>query len=110
MVLPHSTFLSGHHLITFKFLIYDYSPVGKHFNTRCLTDDTVSKYKKVITSVLDSRPCLNRSEDSLANPNPSQIDYLGKSTACSLQITLDAFDNLKRRSIKQRKTAQWCFV
>ena len=107
MVMPHSAFLSDHH---FKILIYGYSPIDRHFNTRCLTDDTVSKYKKVITSVLESRPCFNRSVDSLANPNPLQINYLGKSIACSLQIVLDVFDNLKQRSVKQRRAAQWCFV
>ncbi len=81
MVFPHNPLLSDHYMITFEFSVCDFSPLGKHFYSRCLSEDTVTKLKEVIPPALDSVPLLNRSDDSLANLSYSQTNQIVDSAA-----------------------------
>ncbi len=76
MVFQHMPPLSDHYMITFEFPVCDFTPLGKHFYSRCLPEDTVNKFKELIHQHLDSVPCLNRSDGSLANLSYSQINQI----------------------------------
>lgn len=82
MVVSYNPFLkSDYYLITCDFLICNYMPEGKYSHTRCLSDDTVTKFKDIIPTALNLMSCLNKIDNSFANGNPFQIDHLVDSHA-----------------------------
>ena len=107
IIFPQNPILSDHFLITFEFLLLDYTPLDKNVLTRCLSDSVVDKFKEAIPSVLNSLPCLNTTEDSYVNFSPSQIDNLIDSAAGSLRQTLDSIAPLKKKIIKRKRLAPW---
>ncbi|XP_074501484.1 uncharacterized protein LOC141773537, partial [Sebastes fasciatus] len=107
IVFPQNSLLSDHYLITFEFLLLDYTPSDKSVYTRCLSDSVVAKFKEAIPSALNSIPCLNITEDSYVNFSPTQIDHLVDSATDSLRVTLDSVAPLKKKLVKQRKSAPW---
>ena len=107
IVFPHNPSLSDHYLITFEFLLLDYTPLGKHVLTRCLSDGVVTKFKQIIPSVLNSIPCLNTTEMTYSDFSPPQIDCVVDSAADSLRTTLNSIAPLKKKVIKQQRTAPW---
>ena len=107
IVFPQNPLLSDHYLITFEFLLQDYTPLDKNVFTRCLSDSAVAKFKEVIPSAFNSMLCLNTTEVSYVNFSPSQIDHLVDSAAGSLQMTLDSIAPLKKKIIKQQRLAPW---
>lgn len=58
MVFKHNPFSLDHYLITFEFIVCDYKPVGKYSQTGCLLNETVTKFKEMISTALNSTPCL----------------------------------------------------
>ena len=98
IVFPLNHILSDHYLITFEFLLVDYTPLDRNVFTRCLSDSAVDKFKET-PSVLNSLPCLNTSEDSYVDLSSSQTDNLVDRAAGSLRITLDSINHLKRKII-----------
>ncbi len=71
-------------MITFELPVCDLTPLGKHFYSRCLSEDAVTKFKELIPSALDSVPRFNRSDDSLANLSYSQVNQIVDSAADSM--------------------------
>jgi len=93
-----STYLLEHYLITFEFLLLDYTPQGKNVFAR--SDHTVSKFKEVILSALISMSLLNIIEDSYANYGLCQLHHLDDGAAGSLWMTLHSFIPQKKKIIK----------
>ena len=106
-VFPQNPLLSDHNLITFEFLLPEFTPWVKSFYTRCLTDSAVAKFKEAIPSAFDSIPRLNITENSWSNFSPSQIDHLVDSATGSLRMTLDSIAPLKRKTVRKRRFAPW---
>ena len=104
IVFPQNPILSDHHLITFEFLLTDYTPLDKNIFTRCLSESAVDKFKEAIPLVLNSMPCF---KESYANFSPSDTDNLVDSAAGSLRKTLDSIAPLKKKIIKHKKLAPW---
>uniref|UniRef100_A0A8C9XHM2 Reverse transcriptase domain-containing protein n=1 Tax=Sander lucioperca TaxID=283035 RepID=A0A8C9XHM2_SANLU len=99
--------LSDHFLITFKFLLPDYTKLNKSFYTRCLSDSAIAKFKEDIPTALNSMSCLNITEDCYVNSSPSQLDnFVDAATAC-LRTTLDLVAPIKKKMMKERKRAPW---
>ena len=107
IVFPQNSVLSDHYLLTFEFLLQDYTPLDKNIFSRCLSDSAVARFKEAIPSALNSVLCLNTVEDSCFNFSPSQIDNLVDSTADSLRLTLDSIAPLKKKVAKQKRLAPW---
>ena len=74
-------------LVTFEFLLLDYTPLGKNIVIRCLPDKAVARFKAAIPSAVDSLPYHNITEDSYADLIPSQIDHLVHSAAGSMKMS-----------------------
>lgn len=107
IIFPQNSSLSDHYLITFELLLLDFTPLGKSYYSRCLSDKAVAKFKEVIPPVLSSLPCLNETEDFYINLSPSQIDSLIDESGSLLRTTLDSVAPLKQKTIKHRKLAPW---
>ena len=107
IVYPQNPLLSDHYLISFEFLLLDYTPIGRHSYTRCLSDSAVAKFKEEIPLALNSMPCLNITEDFNVNFSPSQIDHIFDTAADSMRWTLDSIAPLKKKLLKPRKLAPW---
>uniref|UniRef100_A0A8D0CS33 Reverse transcriptase domain-containing protein n=3 Tax=Sander lucioperca TaxID=283035 RepID=A0A8D0CS33_SANLU len=107
IVFPQNPLLSDHFLITFEFLLPDYTKLDKSFYTRSLSDSAIAKFKEDIPTALNSLPCRNITEDLYVNFSPSEIDnFVDGATAC-LRTTLDSVAPLKKKTMKQRKLAPW---
>ena len=106
-VFPQNSLPSDHNLLTFEFILPEFTPLVKSFYTRCLTDSAVAKFKEAIPFAFDSIPHLDITEDSWSNFSPSQIDHLVDSATGSLRMTLDSIAPLKKKTVRKRRFAPW---
>uniref|UniRef100_A0A3Q3MS83 Reverse transcriptase domain-containing protein n=1 Tax=Mastacembelus armatus TaxID=205130 RepID=A0A3Q3MS83_9TELE len=108
IIFPPNPVLSDHSLITFEFKMMDHAASGRKFHySRCLSDNAVNKFKKMIPSLFASMPSINIMEGSCLNPTPYQIDHVVDSAVTSLRETLDSVAPLKKKLVIQRRLAPW---
>lgn len=105
-VLPQNPLLSDHFLITFKFLMEDYTvPNDKTMMKRTLSEKSVLKYKEMIQPIFtalscdfpESSPCISSTSD----------DQFVDSAMNSLKTALDVVAPLKQKVVKPRRFAPW---
>jgi len=107
-VFPRNPLLSDHFLLTFEFSVMDYTASGeKIYYSRRLSDNTVSKFKERIPSVLSPLPCINTVGNSSLNFTSTQVGDLVDSTVASLRATLDTVAPLRKKVVSQRRLAPW---
>ena len=104
VVFPENPLLSDHFLVTFEFLLSDFTLVNRNILTRSLSDTAVVSFKEAIPAALNSVCCSTLAESSYA---PSQLDRFVADTTGSLQTALDLIAPLRQRTLRRQSSAPW---
>uniref|UniRef100_A0A669EKP4 Reverse transcriptase domain-containing protein n=1 Tax=Oreochromis niloticus TaxID=8128 RepID=A0A669EKP4_ORENI len=108
-VFPENPLLSDHFLITFTFTIIDYTAVeSRLYQSRCLSESAVTKFKNIIHPLLSSSmPCTNIEQSSYLNATPTKVDYLVNNFTSSLRTTLDTVAPVKTKASNPKSLTPW---
>uniref|UniRef100_A0A669FAZ4 Reverse transcriptase domain-containing protein n=1 Tax=Oreochromis niloticus TaxID=8128 RepID=A0A669FAZ4_ORENI len=108
-VFPENPLLSDHFLITFTFTIIDYTAVeSRLYQSRCLSESAVTKFKNIIHPLLSSSmPCTNIEQSSYLNATPTEVDYLVNNFTSSLRTTLDTVAPVKTKVSNPKSLTPW---
>ncbi|XP_051806672.1 uncharacterized protein LOC127534728 [Acanthochromis polyacanthus] len=97
-VFPQNPLLSDHFMITFQFKVKDcIAAENKYHYRRCLSDNSVSKFKEIIPSLFTSATFTDKSEGKYYYFTPTEVDYYVNNASASLRTTLDSVAPVKRK-------------
>ena len=108
IVFPQNPLLSDHFMITFQFKTMDcIGTENKYHYSRCLSDNSVTKFKEIIPSVFTSAPFTDKIEGKYYNLTPTEVDFVVNNASASLRATLDSVAPVKKKVRSQRGPAPW---
>ncbi|XP_054869434.1 uncharacterized protein LOC129349621 [Amphiprion ocellaris] len=107
-VFPRNPLLSDHFMITFQFTTIDCIGVkNKYHYSKCLSHNSVTKFKEIIPSLFSPAPLTDIMEGKYYNFTPTEVDYIVNNAAASLRTTLDSVAPVKKKVLSQRGPAPW---